>query len=403
MAWFTFKAIDPSGAVFTGEMEASSADQVIDRLLDQGYTPIDTDETSTRQLSLFARLQSDRLSPSALALFTEQLATLLDAGLTLELAFETLLETLPQGPMRRLTRALLDDIRKGLDLSDAMARYPKSFPSDYCGLVAAGESSGVLDKVLERLAVNLERSQSIREKVISALIYPSLLLAMIFVALLVILLFVLPQFEPLFDQAGADLPPATKLVLDIGHFVQSNWIGLLIGLLGLIFGVILLSRNYGVRFVIDRLLFLPNVFFGLVQKVETANFARTLSLLLGNGLTLARAIDIAKQATNNLALASSLGHLSTQIREGQAFSRWLKDKSLFPVLLTQLVRVGEETGKLQLMLEKSAALFERDVEKTIDRALALLVPVLTLVMGGIVAFFVGAVMMGLTSINQIAF
>lgn len=401
MAWFTYKAIDPSGVVFTGDMEASNAAQVIDRLLDQGHTPLHTEErrSDTRGALLSWRR---KLSSKELTLLTVQLASLLDAGLTLEQALETLQQSANTGPIPRLVGALLNDVREGASLSAAMSRYPSAFPADYVGLVAAGENGGALSVVLERLANNLERTQDVKDKVVSALIYPALLLGMILTALIVIVTFVLPQFEPLFAQAGADIPPMTQLVLDIGRFVKSNGIALGLGTLAAIIGSFLLAQTPPVKFAIHKSLLSPGALFGIGQKIEGAQFARSLGLLIGNGLTLARAVEITKDTTGNVAITASLEELSNAIREGGALSRWLNSAGVFPPLLAQLVQVGERTGRLRDMLDKAAVLFERDIEKTIDRALALLVPLLTLIMGGIVAFFVGAVMMGLTSINQIA-
>lgn len=270
-------------------------------------------------------------------------------------------------------------------------------------MVRAGEASGALDIVLGRLAEFLEKSQQLRETVKTALYYPIFLLLMAVVSLIILLTFVVPEFKPLFESAGAALPFSTKILIAVGDFIKAyGWL-LLVGLLALVY----LARRYlstpvG-RTLWDTLILRLPLIGGLVTKIEVARFSRTASTLLQNGVGLLITLGIVRDTVKNTTIASAIDNVALRLKEGRGFAQPLMATGQFPKLLVHLVRVGEETGKLEDMLAKVADIYDEEVSRTTARMLALLVPVMTIVMGVMVASIIISILSAILSVNTLAF
>jgi len=402
MTQFRYRAVTATGEMLQGQMEASSIEEVVSRLQDQGHTPLDAraadaDTNGSAFASLFNR---GPLTGDQLAQFTHQLATLLGAGQPLDRALGILMD-LPEGERaKQLIERVRDRVRGGTPLSQALDDEHSVFPKLYISLVRAGEAGGSLEDTLRRLAEYLERSQQLRGSIINALIYPAFLLVGVLGSLLLLLAYVVPQFVPIFEDMQVPVPWITQAVLAIGGLVQNWWWALLILL---VFGVFIARarlRDPDTQLAWHARLLTMRTIGPLLLKIQTARIARTLGTLLKNGVPLLSALGIARQVTSNRALDQALEQATEQVKGGSGLSLALAQSQRFPRLALQMVQVGEEAGQLDTMLLKVADTFELESRRAIDRLLAALVPALTIVMTVMVAIIMAAILLPLLSLTS---
>jgi len=406
MPLYRYKAVSGSGEMVEGEMMARTQAGVIDHLHDRGFVPIRADEVRASgrgdllRRELFARRG---LSRRAVALLTRELATLVHAGLPLDRAFELLIELAEEGAAKRLLSRVLEAIRGGSTLADALAAHGGAFPSYYVSMVEAGEAGGSLDEVLERLADFMERTQALKDNVISALIYPLIVLVMAGLSVVILLTVVVPEFEPLFADAGQELPLSTRTVVALGAAFQHYW---WVGGLALV-ALVLLARqqlaNPASRYRWHGLVLRVPILGDLITKIEVARFARTVGTLVANGVALLSALSIAKHTLGNAVLAKSTDGVADSLKQGKGLAEPLMRAGLFPPLALHLVRVGEESGSLEAMLIKVAEIYDQEVERATQRLLAVLVPALTILLGLIIAAIIGSVLTALLSVYDLPF
>ncbi len=407
MGRFRYRAVAASGELVQGEMAAASQATVIERLRGQGHLPLAADEIAAgaghrRRLTLAQWLRqpilgSARVTRRDVAIMTRELATLLEAGLTLDQSLKLLIELAEGEALEGLLADLLERIQGGSSLADALAQHEKLFPQVYVSMVRAGETGGALREVLSRLARYLDEAEALREQVKSALIYPVLLLILAAVSIVILLTVVLPQFTPLFENAGAKLPWLTRAVILVGDGVQRYWWLLLGGGLGATWLARRLLRQPARRAQVDRWLLRLPLLGELLAKIDTARFARALGTLLANGVPPLTALAIVQDALTNATLRRALADAATAMKDGGGLAAPLGRAGVFPKLAVHLLGVGEESGQLDPMLLKIAEVFDRDVKSTIERLMALLVPALTIVLGAIVAVIITSVMMAILS------
>jgi general secretion pathway protein F len=405
MPIFTYKAVTESNEVVEGEMEAPGPGTVIDRLRGLGHLPLyATEIQSTTQLLKFKRgLFTRRVSSRDVFLLTHELATLVRAGVALDRALEILIDLSENDAARNLLTRVLGRLRSGVSLADAIAETDNTFPPYYASMVRAGEASGALDAVLDRLGEFLEKTQKLRETVKTALYYPVFLLIMALLSIVVLLTVVVPQFKPMFEGAGAALPLSTRILVAAGDFVgDEGWLILIV-----LVAIFFLWRRYlgsteGRRRWDGFLLRLPLI-GNLLTKVEVARFSRTASTLLSNGVGLLSTLMIVRDTLTNSVIAASIDSVAARVKEGRGLADPLKATGLFPRLLVHLVRVGEETGRLEDMLAKLSDIYDDEVARTTARLLALLVPVLTITMGLMIAAIIMSILTAILSVNSLAF
>ncbi len=404
MARFKYKAVSASGEVIEGEMDATTQAAVIERLHGLGHVPIRADETATRTAPrrtgrpmLFTGSATQR----DVAVLTRELATLLSADLPLERSLEIVAEVTDRNAVRGLVRRVLDGVRQGSSLADAMAAQSNVFSRSYLSAVHAGEVGAALDVVLARLATFMEKSQALRESVKSALIYPAILLAMAGFSIIIVLTVVLPEFKPLFEDAGAALPAPARFLMGLGDLLQAyGWlIVLVVGALW--FAIRAQLRHESSRRQWDRWLLRLPLVGDLVTKIEVARFSRTLSTLLANGVDLLNALSIAGETVGNSAVAATVKDLIPSLKEGRGMAESLLQSSAFPRLAAHLIRVGEESGQLETMLTETAEIFDREVQLAVERAMAFLVPVLTIVLGLLVAGIILSILSAILSVYEL--
>ena len=406
MPTFRYRAVNEANEIVEGEMQASACEDVIERLRGLGQLPLDASEITSfsprrsKRGSIFSRR---RVSSRDVFLITHELATLLRAGVPLDRAFATLIDLGENQHTKSLLGSILERLRSGVALADALGEHKEVFPPYYASMVRAGEASGALDVVLSRLADFLEKSQSLRETVRTALYYPIFLLIMSVISIVILLTFVVPEFKPLFESAGAALPLSTRVLVAIGDFIRDyGWV-LFIVLGVTIYGVRRYLQTIEGRRVWDSYVLKLPIVGGLITKIEVARFSRTSSTLLQNGVSLLHALGIVRDTLSNTVMASSIDSVAARLKEGRGLAQPLMETGLYPRLLVHLVGVGEETGKLDDMLSKLADIYDEEVSRTTSRMLALLVPVLTISMGVIIAAIIMSILTAIFSVNTLAF
>jgi general secretion pathway protein F len=283
-----------------------------------------------------------------------------------------------------------------------MAAQRRTFPEAYVSMVRAGEEGAALPAVLARLATFLARTAANRQRVFSALIYPAVLVAVAALSVTLVLTVVLPQFEPLFAEAGARLPASARLLLEVGDGLGAFWWAILIALAAAAWGLRQALRVPRVAAVRDRLVLSLPLAGTLVRRFEIGRFARTLGILLTNGVAAPRALALAGAAIGNRVIAGAVEMVAPRFREGEGLSAALSGSGAFPALAIQLIRTGEETGRLEEMLSEIADTFEEDAERIVERLIALLVPAVTIAMGLVIAAIIATVMTAMISINDLA-
>lgn len=406
MPVFQYKAASSNGDVVQGEMEAVSQDAVIRRLQAEGHIPIRAEEvveTAAAITSSAFNFQRRRPSRADVNVFTIELATLLQAGLPLDKALEMLVNLSDKAPFRAVLEKLLDDVRGGAFLSVALDSHGRLFSRFYRNMVKAGEAGGALDAALARLAEFMERSRELRDSLLSALLYPIVLVIVGFVSMGIILGLVIPRVAEMFSEAGQRLPWFTQVVVATGGFVQDYWWALLLVVLALCLYARQQFADPVSRLRWDgRLLKLPLV-GALIGRLEAARFTRTLGTLLGNGVPLLDAIAIAKEVVANQVIGEGIRRVAERVRQGEGLARPLTEAHVFPPLAGHLMQVGEETGNLEAMLMQLAQIYEREVQSALRRLMAVLEPALILGLAVIIAAIILSVVLAILSINDLAF
>jgi general secretion pathway protein F len=401
---FRYAALTPDGQPVSGVLEVPSAAAAVEQLQLQGLFPIDAVESSPGAIPIAqgSFLRGHTLPEADLALITRQMSRLIEAGLPLDRALLIIGGLMRKSSSRKIVEAVHAGVCDGDSLADAMASRPGAFPAAVLAMVRAGEQGGIIAPVLGRAAEFLARDQAVRQRIVSALIYPAILATVASLAITIVLTLVLPEFEPIFAESHARLPRITQIVMAGGRSFREAW--WLIPPLGLasVLAWRLLIRRPSIQWIVARALLETPVIGPLVLRNDSARFARTLSALLANGVPSERALGLASDVVQNSVLISALNEATERLRGGEGLSGPLQRTGKLPDLLIKLVQVGEESGKLPELLAEAAGVLEAEAERDIDRLLALLVPVLTIGMGGVIATIIAAVLLAMLSINDIA-
>lgn len=403
MAIFEYKAVSPTGETVQGTMEALSVEVVISRLQEGGNVPLHTREAGKGgllRLDLF-RARRRGMNTREIGEFTQQLATLLGAGLPLDRSLQVLLELAENDRVKRTVADVRDRVREGGSLSEALEAQHGTFSRLFINMVTAGELGGSLDLTLDRLSDYLERSKELKENVISAMTYPALLVVLMIITLFVLLLFVIPQFAPIFEDLGGDLPLITKVVMFFAAILQKFWWGLvLLAVFAVVWARNTFADHERRRAWDRRILDLAGV-GKLVAKLETARLSRTVGTLLQNGVPLLSALSIARNVVSNTVLREDLEQATREVKTGGGLARNLAVNGNYPRLALQMISVGEETGQLDGMLLKVANTYDRETRNAIDRLLSLLTPALTVLMAFLVGVILMSVLLPILGINQL--
>ena len=386
-------------------MEGLAQSGIVDRLKSMGLIPIRIDETSSSEGGTGAGLglfRKNQVTQADVAIFTQEIATLLKAGLPLDRCLEILIGLSTREPVRELMTRVREAVRGGAALSVAMESQHGVFSRFYLNMIRAGEAGGALDVVLQRLTEFMERSKELRETVKSALIYPAILIGVAVLSVAILLMWVVPQFSQMFEESGKALPLPTQIVIGAGDAVRHYWWAIILGVVGIYAWFSGQLRKPASRYRWDRRLLSLPLAGELVVKIEVARFSRTLGTLIGNGVSLLTALSIVKDTLSNSVMSEGLGFVAAELKEGKGLGKPLMDTELFPKLAVHLVMVGEETGKLQEMLIRIADIYDREVHSTVKRMLALMEPVLILGLGLVIGGIIMSILVAILSVNDLA-
>lgn len=401
MPSFHYKAVRLDGEGVEGQMEAPDEGVVIRQLQKDNLIPLSVRRAGGLRDQLFANRRRRNLTIKEIGTLTREMATLLEAGLTLDRSLQILIELGAEERVNRVLEDLQARVRGGATFSAALEQQGGQFPRLYINMVRAGETSGALDGVLARLAEYLERSADLRETVVSALVYPLILLVVAGLSVILLLVFVVPQFAVLFKDMGAALPLPTRVVMALGDFFRDFWWALLalIAIIALAIEKALAKPEVRDRFD-SRVLRLP-LFGDLIWKMETARFCHTLSTLLKNGLTLLSALNLAKEVVSNRKLAGLMAEASEELKRGKGLAQPFTQREILPQMALQMVRVGEESGALDVMLAKVANIYDKETQLSVKRLLTLLEPALIIGLGIVVAGIIISIIVPILGANDL--
>ncbi len=403
MAIFRYKAVNAHGVFSEGQVDAVDTRSVVSRLQTMGLIPVSIDEPAGQRATRSKKIYLQRVSKKDILFFTEELSTLIHAGLPLYRSLTIAAELASKPALRTVIHDVLNQIKAGKSLAESLAAHPRHFTRLYVNMVRAGEAGGVLDVILQRL-VEFERSaDELRSYLVSALIYPVLLTGVGLTSIGILLYFVIPKFAGIFEEMGAAIPPATMAMLWVSKMTRSYWwIGI-----GSIAGIVTAVRysitTPGGRRIWDALKLKLPVLGTTVLKMEMARFARTLGTLLTSAVPLISGVRIVQDIASNKIVAEGISKIADGAKRGEGVSRPMREAGVFPALAIHLVEVGEETGRLDTMLLQVADVYEKDVKTSIKALTSIFEPAIILVMGIIVGTVVLSMLMAIFSINEIGF
>ncbi len=381
---YTWEGVDKQGKKVKGEMDAGSVALVNTSLRRQGINPL---KVQRRRGELFKIKK--KIKPKDIAVFTRQLATMLQSGIPIAQAFDIVGKGHENPSVQALINSIKQDVETGTSLNQALGKHPLYFDSLYCNLVAAGEQAGILDGILEKLATYQEKIEAIKGKIKSALFYPTAVIVVAFIITAVLLIFVIPQFESLFKGFGADLPALTKMVVELSRVFQAWWWAIIGSIVG---AVMFLSYSYKrslkMQHTMDRLLLRAPVIGVIVKKATIARFARTLATMFAAGVPLVEALDAVAGAAGNRVYYEGTVSIKSDVSTGMQLQAAMNTTGLFPNMVIQMVAIGEESGELDNMLNKVADFYEGEVDDAVAALSSLLEPIimafLGVVIGGLV-------------------
>ncbi len=404
MAQYLYKAATLDGQTVEGFMDGRDEENIVQNLHQLGYIPIRIISTQEKRPSL--RLSSflpQRVGLKSLLTFTQELSTLISAGLPLDRSLSILGSLTENERLRETVKDVLKRIEGGNSLAEALGNHPRIFSKLYVNMVKAGESGGFLEVILSRLALYLQNTKEIKDYLISVMIYPLILTMVSGVSIAILATFVIPRFARIFSDMGQAIPLPTQMVLSLSHYIRNYWwVGLGI-LVAIYLGLRAYNQNEERRLRWDRFKLKWIAVGELIKKIEVARFSRTLGTLLQSGVSILPALNLVKEISQNRVISRSITHVHDRLREGKAISKSLEEAEVFPPLAVHMIGVGEETGRLDEMLIKIAETYEENVRNTVKRFVSLLEPLIIVVMGAVVGFIVISMLLAIFSINEIPF
>ena len=393
-AVFEWEGKDRNGKQVRGEIRAAGENQVKASLRRQGVTP-----TKIKK----RRMRSGKtIKPKDLAIFTRQLATMMKAGVPLLQAFDIVGRGNPNPSVTKLLNDIRTDVETGTSLSVAFRKFPLYFDNLYCNLVEAGESAGILDQLLDRLAVYMEKTEAIKTKIKSALMYPVTVLIVAFVVVAVIMIFVIPSFKQVFTSFGGELPAPTLMVIAMSEFFIQFWYLIFGGLFGgVYFFMQAWQRNKKMQRVMDRIMLKMPIFGVLVEKSCIARWTRTLSTMFAAGVPLVEALDSVGGAAGNSVYEDATIKIQQEVSTGTALTAAMTNANLFPSMVLQMCAIGEESGSVDHMLGKAADFFEAEVDDMVAGISSLMEPIIIVILGTVIGGIVVAMYLPIFKLGQV--
>ena len=374
---FTWEGVDRKGKKMKGELEGASVAYVNASLRRQGIKP-----TKVRKAAKPFLILKKKITAKDIAIFTRQLATMLAAGIPIAQAFDIVGKGHENPTMAELIMTVKNDIESGTNLTAALSKHPLQFDALYCNLVQAGEQAGILDTILDKIAVYKEKIESIKSKIKAALFYPTAVVIVAFVITTILLVYVIPQFESLFKGFGADLPALTQFVIDLSEFFQETWWMMFAGIGGGVYAfAYMYKRSSKMQHAADKLLLKAPIIGQIIKKATIARFCRTLATMFAAGVPLVEALDSVAGACGNRLYYEGTMDIKSDVSTGMQLQSSMNTTGLFPNMVVQMVAIGEESGELDTMLGKVADFYESEVDDAVDGLSSLLEPIIMAVLG----------------------
>lgn len=389
MPRYQFEARDTRGRVFKGELDAPNESEARVRLRAQKLMPMKVAQAE-QKVSGLKKVGGRGVPLKELQVFTRQLSTLLGSGIPILESLEVLSQSQRSPGMSIALKSMVNDINQGRRFGEAMAEHPLVFDRFYVNMVKAGEESGNIDQILNRLAVYIEKAAKVKGQIKGAMVYPIAILSVAFLVVSGLMIFVIPKFEAVFASSGQDLPGLTKMVVAMSKLFMSYWWAIIGGIAGAVFFVINYYRTDDGKKTIDTVLIDIPYVGDLIQKSAVARFTRTLSTLLASGVSIMEALEIASRVTGNVVIETALIRAREAISEGKSLTVPLSKEKYIPQMVTQMIGVGEQTGAIDQMLNKVADFYEDEVDVAVSALASVMEPLMMVVLGGIIAFIVVA-------------
>lgn len=395
MANFKYRAMNSSGNKIEGSYEAKSESEVIDMITANGYYPLKVEEVIQSSNVEFSFMQ--RVTTKDIAIFCRQFYTMLDAGVTINSALSILSNQITNAKLREAVRVVEEDVKKGVTLSEAMAKHEGVFPSLLITMIEAGEVSGNLDEIMLRMSTHFEKENKINNKVKGAMTYPAILSVVCVLVVIFLITYIMPTFMDMFNEAGTVLPISTKMLIAISNFIGAHYIAIIITLTIIIVALSYYTKTEHGKYTVSTLKLKIPVIKTLNEKIIVSRFSRTLSTLLASGVSIGQALEIISGIVGNKLASDALINIRERVFRGEGLNTPIRDSKIFPEMLAVMVKIGEETGNLDDILEKTADFYDEEVEIAIQTATTLIEPTLIIVMGVVVGFIIISIMLPLFS------
>jgi len=395
MSVFVWEGKLANGSIKKGEIEASDKAAAAMILKRQRIIPTKL-KTKAKKISLFDK----GIKTKEIVIFTRQFSTMINAGLPLVQCLDILSSQQPNPSFKKVLTQIKQDVEGGSTFADSLSKHPKVFDSLYVNLVAAGEIGGVLDTVLNRLAVYMEKNEQLKNKIKSAMTYPIIVLCVAFGVVAILMIFVIPTFSDMFKQFGSALPAPTQMVVNLSHFFRNFWWAMAGFIVVLIFGFKWIRTREKGRFYTDKLALRLPIFGDLIRKVAVAKFTRTLGTMISSGVPIMDGLDITSKTAGNVIVENAIRAVRTAISEGRSMSEPLEQTGIFPGMVVQMIAVGEATGAMDQMLSKIADFYDEEVDTAVEALTSALEPMLMVFLGGVIGFVVVAMYLPIFKMAQ---
>jgi type IV pilus assembly protein PilC len=398
---FRYSAKDQDARTLTGKIQANDVNMVIEELRKRRLIIISIDEE--KQSTLFAKPGTK--SPKAIKsedviLFARQMATMVDAGIPILQTMDALEDQASNPSFKQILAQVRDDIRLGASLSAAFAKHPKVFDNLFVNMIKVGESGGVLTTVLERLSSYMEKSDKLKRKVTSAMVYPSVIIGMAIIVTTILIIKVVPTFKSIYSSLGKALPPMTQALLDFSDLMQQQFLFVILGIGAAVFAFIAFKRTEKGAYQVDAWILKAPVFGDLICKVSVSRFCRTLSVLVQSGVPILDGLDIVRKTIGNRVLERVIENVIQSVREGESIAAPLSRSAVFPSMVTKMVAIGEQSGQLDKMLVKVADFFDERVDAAVDALTSMIEPLIIGFLGIVIGFIVMALFLPIINMTQ---
>lgn len=393
MPTFAYTVLDPNGKTIKGKTDSENEGTLLARLHEQKFHVLTVNEEKTRGTShVSVGSTGKRVKLNNMVIFSRQFATMIDAGVAMVRCLDILEGQTKDPALKPVIGQCKKDVKSGMSLTDAFGKHPNVFSRLYVNMVKAAEAGGILDKILDRLATFLEKEQEIRGKIKSAMVYPVLVLVFAFIMVGALFMFVLPKFKEIFMSMNVEMPMATKMLFDMSTLMQKFWYIGLVGGVGGYFALRWYGKTDSGAWQIDSLKLKFPVIGELVQKMAISRFSRTFATLIHSGVPMMRSLEIVGETAGNRLVAHAIESARSAIREGQKISTPLAQSGLFPGMVTHMIDIGEETGRLSEMLTKVSDFYDQEVDNAVKALTSMIEPCLIVMMGCIVGFIAISIM-----------